>query len=88
MTQQLENPGFYPLCFISASKYERWKLAARRAEPGESDYCADCTPDYKLEMIVANRCAYPRTVFRSVHGADLEGVRLDSDLARPKKSGA
>ena len=88
MTEQPVNTGFYPLCFISPSQYARWKLAAMRAEPGESEYCADCTPDYKLDMILANRCAYPRTVFRKLQGADLEGVRLESDPVKRKKTGA
>ncbi len=88
MTDQPESPRFYPFCFASAAQYARWQELARRAVPGSSGYCTDCTPEYQLKMIRQTRCAYPRTIFIRTKEGERVGRRPASEQIKCEPSEA
>ena len=83
-----DNPGFYPFCFESPAQYARWEQVSRRAPPGASSYCTDCTPEYQLKMIRQARCAYPRTIFIRTKDGERVGRRPASEQIKcePKEA--
>ena len=62
--------GTHPLCFASDSQYDLWKRASIGTVGLVSGICSDCTPEYKSEMLKANRCSHPRIQF----GFDEDGL--------------
>ena len=81
-----------PPCFNS---YEQWAeygtayilskgFASSLGEKNKIDYCRDCNRNYKGEMLKANRCSHPETVFiKQDTNGDVVGVSIQED----KKSG-
>lgn len=54
-----------PRCFDHA-QWSSWKKACSRGRvfPNQKDtYCEDCTPDYKREMMKADKCDWPDVKF-------------------------
>jgi hypothetical protein len=84
-TVVLLRTGGFPLCFSSASQYRSWKASAQQVKPGDSKYCADCTPAYQGDMIRQGRCAYPGTTFHVTADGFLDGVRPGCRLPNRKK---
>lgn len=80
--------GGIPMCFSSALQYRMWKASAQRVNPGDSKYCADCTPEYQSEMIRQRRCAHPGTTFHETADGFLDGVRPGCRLPNRKREGA
>ena len=60
----------YPLCFDSRNQYEMWKLAGLNTGGVSSGICTDCTPEYKKEMLLQERCTEPSVKF----GLDEDGL--------------
>jgi len=58
----------YPLCFESEEEYKFWRSLARISPPGNAKHCADCTPNYKYEMMKAGRCENPDIRFATIDG--------------------
>lgn len=55
---------FHPTCFESAAQYRDYVTLMRQAaEPFDSSYCLDCTPEYKSQMLAEGRCNHPETRF-------------------------
>jgi hypothetical protein len=69
----------YPRCFKNRAQFIAWVHAARIANPGPSGYCVDCTPEYKKEMLKADRCAHPAVLFRSFKEDGVIGLRKLKD---------
>lgn len=69
----------HPACFNSRVQFLDWVHAARVVSPGPSGYCADCTPEYKDEMVKAKRCAHPAVVFRVYNEEGMIGLRKAKD---------
>lgn len=59
-----------PDCFDSESQWQLWMAAAQASfgSPGVHSFCADCSPEYQSQMIVARRCAHPTVSFASIAG--------------------
>lgn len=87
-TQRMARAGAFPPCFASAAQFRQWRETAKRVPPGESQYCADCTPAYQSEMIRLCRCAHPGTTFHLTADGFLEGVRPGCPLPKRKREGA
>jgi hypothetical protein len=51
-----------PRCASSTAEYEEWRHFAR-FELLPSDFCTDCTLDYKCKMMQEGRCDYPEIQF-------------------------
>ena len=64
-----------PTCFSSARQYRGWMSTAARIPPGDSQYCADCTPQFQRERIREFRCGYPGTTFHLGADGFVDGVR-------------
>jgi hypothetical protein len=64
-----------PMCFSSTKQYRAWKSTAARVPPGDSQYCADCTPQFQSLRIRQSRCAHPGTTFLETADGFIEGVR-------------
>ena len=64
-----------PKCFASRRQFELWREASRRVDPGDSDYCTDCTVEYQARMRLQGRCAYPATSFTADADGFVEGHR-------------
>lgn len=56
--------GKKPRCFESEDQWDEfqmlWALSNRGTKP---NMCHDCTPEWRNQMIRADRCAHPETVF-------------------------
>lgn len=39
----------------------------------KSNFCIDCTPEYKSRMLLAKRCEYPKAKFKITPGGELVG---------------
>lgn len=50
------------------------------ASPGIHGFCADCTPEYKKEMIQAHKCSFPNTRFVTDEDGMVSGRRSEDDL--------
>jgi len=56
--------GRTPKCFDSQEQYWNWKEQALGCHPLPAFHvCTDCTPEYKLEMMLAKRCENPHVEF-------------------------
>ena len=64
-----------PACFTSARQYRAWKSTAARIPPGQSQYCADCTPLFQGQRIRESRCGFPGTTFHLGADGFVDGVR-------------
>ena len=78
-----------PACFDSDVEWREYAvsfLLASRAMNGsvpKVEYCRDCTPKRKAQMIAGGRCAHPETVFiQSDRHRDVIGVAL-TDRRKP-----
>lgn len=53
-----------PDCFNSAAQYRDWMHLNRQAsQPRDPNYCLDCTPEFKEQMLTQGRCRHPETRF-------------------------
>ena len=53
-----------PKCFDSKLQHRAWKEQAAVCNPLPSfNVCTDCTPEYKLEMMMQKRCENPHIDF-------------------------
>ena len=53
-----------PKCFDTRAQYVNWKEQAKSCNPRPSfGVCSDCTPEYKLEMMLQKRCENPHIDF-------------------------
>lgn len=68
------SPGV-PVCFSSARQFRTWSSAASRTPPGDSQYCADCTPRFQALRIRQRRCGFPGTTFHQGVDGFVDGVR-------------
>jgi|DEB19_MinimDraft_3_1074340.scaffolds.fasta_scaffold15287_3 hypothetical protein len=59
-----------PACFSSQEQYEEWRELANKTTGLSSGYCTDCTPEYKAEMLLQERCAHRNVEF----GLDEDGL--------------
>lgn len=39
----------------------------------KSNFCVDCTPEYKSQMLLESRCEYPKAKFKITPGGELVG---------------
>jgi len=74
-----------PACFEGETEYREYTVAtlltghASRGVTTRINYCRDCTPDFKREMMESGRCSHPETVFvRETNGTsgDVVGVAI------------
>lgn len=70
-----EGPLPVPRCFVSEQQFLSWVSTAMCADPGDSEFCADCTPEFQRERIRDFRCAHPGTTFHIGVDGFYEGVR-------------
>ena len=64
LRQTIHFQGRVPKCFDSRLQYKTWKEQAAVCFPLPSfGVCTDCTPEYKLEMMLAKRCENPHIDF-------------------------
>lgn len=75
-----------PLCFASEEQYRAWKKLCERADPGPSDFCADCTVEFQSERIRDRRCSFPGTTFQASADGFVDGVRPGCELPRRRPS--
>lgn len=80
-----------PTCFSTNTEWRSYVVATTLAVVGSSntrsiDYCKDCTPKYKQQMMEKGMCSHAETVFirSDNHAGDLIGVSIASE----GKSGA
>lgn len=58
-----------PACFPTDAEYHEYTVAtlltghASRGVKTKINYCRDCTPAYKQEMVECGQCSHPETVF-------------------------
>lgn len=59
------NPNWFPPCFESEEQYKEYiHTVAKVGQPMDwTNYCMDCTHEYKLEMLKQKRCEHPETIF-------------------------
>jgi len=64
LRQTIHFRGRVPKCFDNKLQYETWKEQALVCHPFPSfGVCTDCTPEYKLEMMLQRRCENPHIDF-------------------------
>lgn len=66
-----------PKCFTFVDDWKEWNRLVKPSEH-RGDYCSDCLPAFKQQMIAESRCRFPGTTFMFIpHGDHLEivGVR-------------
>lgn len=89
VTKGLAHPN-RPACFRSEDEYREYTVAAlltghaSRGVTIKINYCRDCTPDYKKEMLECGQCSHPETVFvrdAKTSGGDVVGVAVGSPEA-------
>lgn len=82
VTRGLAHPK-KPACFRSDDEYREYTVAAlltghaSRGVTTKINYCRDCTPDYKREMLESGQCSHPETVFireAKTNSGDVIGV--------------
>ena len=66
MTASLYAP--MPKCWSSQDDWHWWNKhndQVTRDNPRRppENFCADCTPEFKQQQVVAGRCAYPKVYF-------------------------
>lgn len=60
-----------PRCFASIEEWQEW-FAVRAGSFGP---CQDCTPEYRCQMLSANKCERPEVVFaRDTETGEVEGI--------------
>lgn len=64
----MSQPRKTPKCFSEDSDHVIWLQLDQRAQPsvlGESQgfVCKDCTPEFKQEMMLQERCEHPEVQF-------------------------
>lgn len=64
-----------PSCFPSRAVFRLWVEAARGTNPGRSEYCTDCTPEYQAAMLKQHRCEHPGVTFSIDEHGLIEGRR-------------
>ena len=77
-----------PPCFRSPEEWHEyvaaWVCANHNNFSGRArvDYCRDCNLKFKADMLAANRCGHPETVFirSEKFGGDVIGVSVDHEL--------
>lgn len=55
-----------PRCFNTQDQFRLWVGASRACPDNQKPacgICTDCTPEYKQEMLLENRCEHPETRF-------------------------
>jgi hypothetical protein len=62
----------YPPCFNSKEQYAEWKSLAIKSHLKSTFICADCTPEYQVEMIKAERCQAPDVNVRLLQLKEME----------------
>ncbi len=67
-----------PPCFETMAQFKEWRAAAKACQTDRSDYCVDCTAEYKTEMMLQERCNKPETHF--VYGADGEYIGINRKM--------
>ena len=65
----------YPACFDSNEQFRSWQNVYKAAKPGQSQYCEDCTPEYKAKMLEQLRCGHTKVVFFQDADGFLAGSR-------------
>lgn len=70
-----------PKCFGSLEQWdeyrELWRLSHRHCDQTpQVNFCKDCSPEYRDQMIEQDRCAHPETVF-IIHADGQIGVNGD-----------
>lgn len=75
-----------PSCFDTVSAWRQYVVATTIAVVNSSntraiDYCKDCTPKYKQEMMTKGMCSHAETVFirSDNHSGDLIGVSITGE---------
>ncbi len=65
---------FYPKCFESRKKYERWMGLFSRYEIQRGNHlsCQYCTTEFKEKMVRDGECSYPGVAF--VYSSLSEGM--------------
>jgi hypothetical protein len=64
MRQTIKFKGFIPKCFDNEKQFKKWVRQARVCSPlPPFSVCTDCTPEYKLEMMLQKRCENPHIDF-------------------------
>jgi hypothetical protein len=87
------RPSGGPPCFrMSEVPYQDWltqasltnELPYRLSMPAEPNYCHDCTPEFKREMVAAKACLFPNVTFEIVKElgeSDLIGMSRSPEVA-------
>jgi len=72
-----------PQCFRSEGEYREYVVTVllsggykSRGKADPINFCRDCIPKYKEQMMAAHRCQHPETVFVLEQGRDEIGVPL------------
>lgn len=64
----------HPPCFDSRQQFDEWQRLAWETQLNKPfSFCRDCTPDFMAQMLKAERCIRPDTVFRFNTDIELEG---------------
>lgn len=69
-----------PPCFETQEQYDEWLEAAEEVarlagDPDPVNYCTDCTPEYKAQMLSEGRCGFVRVKFIHLGGKAVYGRR-------------
>lgn len=84
-----------PPCFNSQAEFDEWKACASNLsttgagsglnKKGETNYCVDCTPEYKGRMRFEKRCSHVKVTFHiSTKDGGLSGRRPNKTDDRKK----
>jgi hypothetical protein len=79
-----------PKCFDGPRQFAEWERHEAEAHALRNppvDFCSDCTPQYKSEMVKAGRCEFPHTLFVTIGAGDdaeLVGKRGFSSIPTPQ----
>ena len=59
------NPEWYPPCFKDREQYKNymWSIVKVGLPSDGTNYCLDCTREYKIKMLKEKRCEHPETIF-------------------------
>lgn len=69
-----------PPCFETQEQFDEWLEAAEEVarlagDPDPVNYCTDCTPEYKAQMLSEGRCGFVRVKFIHLGGKAVYGRR-------------
>lgn len=67
-------PRVMPPCFDTRRQWEKYHTLAMISGSSSFNFCTDCTPEHRDQMIRERRCKFPGTTFVTVNGV-LEGRR-------------